>query len=68
VAIAAKPKERFKVRIPARLADDLRSLPCNDPDYFFCYRGQGGQKLKVTSIVQNYTAELRELFALAKET
>jgi integrase len=41
-----KTKERFKVRIPARLADDLRSLPCNDPDYFFWYRGQGGQKLK----------------------
>jgi hypothetical protein len=49
-----KTKERFKVRIPARLADDLRSLPCNEPDYFFWYRGQVGQKLKVTSIVHNY--------------
>jgi integrase len=61
-----KTNERFKVRIPAKLADDLRSLPCDDPAYLFWYRGQGGQKLKVTSIVHNYTGELRKLFALAK--
>jgi len=61
-----KTNERFKVKIPAKLADSLRAMPCNDPDYFFWYRGQSGQKLKVTSIVHNYEADLRKLFALAK--
>jgi integrase len=61
-----KTNERFKVRIPAKLADDLRAMPCSDHNYFFWYRGQGGQKLKVTSIVHYYEADLRELFAIAQ--
>ena len=41
-------------------------MPCSDADYFFWYRGQSGQKLKVTSIVHNYETELGKLFEIAK--
>ena len=61
-----KTNERFKVRIPSWLADRLRALPCTDPAYFFWYLRRDGQKLKATSIVHNYEADLRKLFALAK--
>jgi len=35
-----KTKERFRIRIPHELAQALRALPCDEPDYFFVDGGR----------------------------
>jgi integrase len=56
-----KTKERFKVKIPAGLAERLRALPPSNARYFFW----DGDTTKPTSIVTYYHAWLAEAFELA---
>jgi len=52
-------------QIPEWVADALVTLPCDDSEYFFWYRGEKGQKVKDTTIVHYYEADLRKVFAAA---
>jgi integrase len=59
-----KTNERFKVRIPQALADQLRALPCSDQDFFF-WNLRDGHKTKPYSIRGYYEVKLRKVFELA---
>jgi integrase len=62
-----KTKERFRVRIPQWLANDLAILPCTDPEYFFWHRGRWSDRRKLNvQVITNYWAdELRKVFKAA---
>jgi integrase len=59
-----KTNERFKVRIPGWLADQLRDLYCSDQDYFF-WNLRDRRKTKPYSIRGYYEVKLRKIFELA---
>jgi integrase len=59
-----KTNERFKVRIPQALADQLRALPCSDPEFFF-WNLRDGHKTKPGSILGYYEVKLRKTFESA---
>jgi integrase len=56
-----KTNERFKVRIPAWLAEQLRALPCSNPDFFFW----NSPNTNPYSIRHHYEVKLRHVFKLA---
>jgi integrase len=56
-----KTGERFKVRIPSWLADELRLLPSSNPEFFFCI----GDKTDPYLMRRHYLGKLERLFELA---
>ena len=57
-----KTGERFKVRIPSWLADQLRVLPRSKPEFFF----SNGDETDPYSIRRHYLGKLHKLFEIAE--
>jgi integrase len=63
-----KTSEKFRVRIPAWLADALRAHECDDPEFFFWELSEAGDKVKPSTVMHRFEGRLRKYFKRLKVT